>query len=891
MSITLFHQSRVALAVGLLISAIPMFSSVAQAEAVFSYATTPGQLPKAIVPDDYVVHIIPDIQNQTFTGEVTIQVRVLRPTKKIVLNALNLEVQSASLQKSKSNATPTALNAVLDNEKQTLSFALPQELAVGSYSLAIHYSGKINDEPQGLYVDRYTTAAGEKKLLVTQFEATDARRMLPSWDEPVFRASFQLSVDVPASFKAYSNMKSVRTEALADGTQRISFARSPKMASYLLSFTAGELERSTDNLGELDLGIVTTEGKSKNTAYAIASTKQILTYYNDYFGVDFPLPKLDQIAVPGGFSGAMENWGNIIYNESVLLHDAEKSTARNRQGVYEVIAHEVAHQWFGNLVTMAWWDNLWLNEGFASWMGTKVTQHFNQDWQVGLQAHRDREEAMGLDARATSHPIQTPIENESQAASAFDQITYLKGQSFLRMLEAYLGEQPFRQGLRAYMREHQYSNATTADLWKALEKASGKPVAKLAADWTLQAGFPLVTVDATCQNKQRHITFTQQQFRTDSDTPGTRRWSIPVKLSYTQNGKAIGATETLLLKTKTTNIIRSGCDGALTLDPDSTGYFRVEYAEKLLPALSQQLPSLAPNVRLKLLSDTWALVGVKHQPLSAYFSLVSHLGNEHEASVWNEVIGKLAALDKWSQGQPIQAALRDYAIRILRPKLKEIGWDAQAGEDFNQTVLRESLINNLGRFGDKEVIAEAKKRFQAMLLDPASLSPKLVSPVISIVGRYADAAQFDALEKLARNAVSSEEKQRYFFALFTVNDPKLAERALALSLDSSVPQMLAITVLPTVSRAGGHETLAWSFAKDNVDALLNRTTAFHRLQYLGSVAAGSSNASLADELESFGKLHLPEEAKVETHKAAESIRLNAKRKALFVPQIEAALSH
>jgi aminopeptidase N len=663
------------------------------------------------------------------------------------------------------------------------------------------------------------------------------------------------------------------------------------MASYLLSFTAGELERSTGSLGELDLGIVTTEGKSKNTGYAIASTKQILTYYNDYFGVDFPLPKLDQVAVPGGFSGAMENWGNIIYNESLLLHDTEKSTLSNKQEVYKVIAHEVAHQWFGNLVTMAWWDNLWLNEGFASWMGTKVTQHFNQDWRIDLQAHRDREEAMALDARATSHAIQTPIENESQAASAFDQITYLKGQSFLRMLEAYLGEQPFRQGLRAYMQEHKYSNATTADLWKALGKASGKPVAKLAADWTLQAGFPLVTVDATCQNKQRHITFTQQQFRADSDTPGERRWAIPVKLSYTQNGKAIGAGETLLLKEKTTKITRPGCDGALTLDPDSSGYFRVEYSEKLLPALSQQLPSLAPNVRLKLLSDTWALVGIKHQPLSAYFSLVSHLGNEPEANVWIEVIGKLASLDKWSQGQPIQSALREYAIHILQPKLKEIGWNAQAGEDVNQTVLRELLISNLGRFGDKEVIAEAKKRFQAMLLDPASLSPTLLDPVIGIVGKYADTAEFEALEKLAREAVSSEEKERYFSALFSVNDAKLAERTLKLSLDPSVPQMLAMMVLPTVAQADGHETMAWSFAKDNVDALLNRTTAFHRQQYLGMVATASSDPAMADELESFGKLHLPDDAAAETHKAAEIIRLKAKRQALFVPQIEAALAH
>lgn len=887
---TLFTRSSMALTVGLLVSATPLLSTPVHAEAVFSYANTPGQLPKSIVPDDYRVHIVPDIPSQTFKGDVTIQIRVLRPTKTIVLNALNLEVQSASLQKSK-GGTPSALTPNLDSQKQTLRFNLPQTLANGTYQLTIHYSGKINNEPQGLYVDRYRTAAGEKTLLVTQFEATDARRMLPVWDEPVFRASFKLSIDVPANFKAYSNMKAISTDILANGTQRIQFDRTPKMASYLLSFTAGELERSTGNLGELDLGVITTEGKSKNTAYAIESTKQILGYYNDYFGVNYPLPKLDQVAVPGGFSGAMENWGNIIYNESALLHDATKSTARNKQGVYEVIAHEVAHQWFGNLVTMAWWDNLWLNEGFASWMGTKVTQHFNPDWHIGLQAHRDREEAMGLDAQASSHPIQTPIDNESQAASAFDQITYLKGQSFLRMLEAYLGEQPFRQGLRAYMQKHKYSNATTADLWKALEKASGKPIARLAADWTLQAGFPLVSVDASCNNQQRQITFTQQQFRTDSDTPGERRWAIPVKFSYTLPGQTSSTSDIVLLKDKTTKITRPGCDGALMLDPDSSGYFRIEYSEKLLSALSQQLPSLTANVRLKLLSDTWALVGVKHQPLSAYFKLISHLGNEPEAAVWNEVIGKLNALDRWAQGQPAQTALRQYAISILQPKLKELHWDAQAGEDFNQTVLREALISSLGRFGDEEVITEAKKRFAAMLVDPGSLSPKLVGPVISIVGRYADNAQFEALEKLAREATATEEKRRYFSALFSVNDTKLAERALAFSLDPAVPQLMAIGAVPSVAQAAGHESMAWSFAKEHVDVLLNRTTAFQRHRYLGTIIGGSSDAALADELEAFAKLHLPEEASVETHKAAQAIRLNAKRKALFVPQINAALVH
>src|SRR6266566_3266852 len=454
------------------------FPVVMSAEKPFIFEDTPGKLPKNVVPTDYSIRIVPNIDKFAFTGAETVKVKVRSPVRQLVLNALELEIVDASLD---GKSLPKSAIKI-DKEKELLTLTLPSELAPGDHTLALSFSGKINQQGQGLFYMRYqeqgSPAAAEKKIMLgTQFEATDARRFFPCWDEPVFRARFQLSVVVPENWLAVSNMPVENEKKIANGKE-VRFAATPPMSSYLNVFVAGELDFIQSRVGPTQIRVIATKGKAELGRYALEASAEILKYYNDYFGVPYPLPKLDQIALPGGFGGAMENWGGITYFESALLFDPKNSSAETKQIIYEVIAHEMAHMWFGDLVTMAWWDNLWLNEGFASWMGTKCTAHFNPQWEVWLRRNLPRdptrrvgiakEQAMEGDARSTTHPVQQPIATEAEANSAFDDITYKKGQSFLRMLESFLGEEVFRDGIRRYIAAHKYSNTTTADLWNAL---------------------------------------------------------------------------------------------------------------------------------------------------------------------------------------------------------------------------------------------------------------------------------------------------------------------------------------------------------------------------------------------------------------------------------------
>ena len=511
-----------------------IFSNVMSADKPFSFKDTPGKLPKDVVPTDYSIRIVPHIEKLTFTGKETVKLNVLSPVHQLVMNVLELEITDASL-----DGKPLPKSAInIDSEKELLTLALPSELAPGNHTLAFSFSGKINQQGQGLFYIRYqeqgSPAAAEKKIMLgTQFEATDARRFFPCWDEPAFRAHFQLTTVVPENWLAVSNMPIESGKKIAGGKE-VRFAATPPMSSYLNVFVAGELDLIESRSGPTQIRVIATKGKAELGRYALEVTAQILQYYNDYFGVPYPLPKLDQIALPGGFGGAMENWGGITYYESALLFDPKNSSAETKQIIYEVLAHEMAHQWFGDLVTMAWWDNLWLNEGFASWMGTKCTAHFNPQWEVWLRRSvpRDptrrvgiaKEAAMEGDARSTTHPVQQPIATEAEANSAFDDITYKKGQSFLRMLESFLGEEVFRDGIRRYIAAHKYSNTTTADLWNALSEPSKKPIGEIAAGWTAQPGFPVVKVkrerDGKVQLTQERFTV---NFRTRRNSSGKSR--------------------------------------------------------------------------------------------------------------------------------------------------------------------------------------------------------------------------------------------------------------------------------------------------------------------------------------------------------------------------------
>ena len=858
----------------------------AQAEAPFSFAATPGKLPKDVVPIEYKVHVIPDIAKLTFSGKETVNIRVLKTTSKIMLNVLNIEIDSASL--SGKNMTSQSLAPVIDKDEQTLGFALAKPLRPGLYVLDIAYRGAINRGPVGLYYDKYPSPSGEKVLLGTQMEATDARRMLPCWDEPVFRAKFTLSVDLPANLKTFSNTPITKQEKLANGLQRTTFGATPKMASYLIVLVAGELERLVGKQDGVEIGIVTTAGKQGSAAYALSASQQLLHYYNDYFGVAYPLPKLDQIATPGGFGGAMENWGGIVYNEANLLYDPKQNPDSTKQRAYSIIAHETAHQWFGDLVTTAWWDNLWLNEGFASWMAAKATDKFNPDWRIWLAANGEREAAMSLDARKTTHPVQQAVANESQATDAFDVITYQKGQSFLRMLETYLGEDAFRKGIRAYMAKHQYSSTTTADLWAALGKASGKPVAKIASDWTTQPGFPVVMVDAKCEGGKRKITLSQEQFKVGDDTPGNRLWEIPVQIG-TANTTSTSKSDYVLLKTASTIITRPGCEDALVIDPESVGYYRVQYSPPLQAALVAQLSKLSDTARLKVVSDTWALVGGNRLTVADFIALTDKLADEPRLAVWDQVLGDLRSLDDLGIGQPVRAPLRRYAINLLQPKYKTLGWEERTGDSVEVRQMRSAILRALGDFGDAGVIAESRARFQRFVAEPASLSPALVDVVVHLAGRYADQATYDVLAGLAAKAINSEEKFRYYFAMTDALDPKLAEQSLKLSLSATLPPLVTNRVIAAVAQSE-HIEQAWAFAKQNGTALLGTIDGFERNRYFANIVGGSRDAALADDLEAFVKATLPPDAIAEAERTGDAIRTRAKLTPRRLAELGSALA-
>ena len=871
-----FFSARRALAAVLFAAAC-----YANAEAPFSFASTPGKLPKDVIPVQYAAHLVPDVVANTFLGSEAIEIDVLKATSRIVLNAAGLAVDSASL--SGKAIGQRKLEPILDEQQQTLSFTLAEPLAPGRYQLALKFHGTINREARGLFYLRYKAGAADQTLIATNMEPSDARRLMPLWDEPSFRANFKLTVDLPASFKAYSNTPVETQEKIEGGLQRIAFRLTPKMPSYLLVLVAGQFERSIARQDGVEIGVVTTAGKQASTAFVLDSSKDLLRYYNKYFGVPYPLPKLDHIAIPGGFNGAMENWGAIVYSEAGLLYDAKTSPERVKLESFTTNAHEMAHQWFGNLVTMAWWDNLWLNEGFASWMSTKASVLLHPEWRAYLAMQAEREHVMNLDARKTTHPIQTPVETEEQAADAFDDITYIKGEAFLHMLEAYLGEAPFRKGIRAYMARHQYSNTTSADLWSALEKASGKPVRKLASDWTTQPGFPLLKVTQACENGRRRITLTQEQYRIDEPVADKLLWSVPLQLSAV-NGKP---WHTLLAGASAT-LFQPGCEGVLVVDPAGVGYFRVQYDSASFDALAAQAGKLPDASRLRLVADTWSLVQGGRGTLEGYTKLLSRYGDEPRLAVWNVVLGSFATLDALAKGGPERALVQRRLIALAAPRFARLGWGERRGEAADDRQLRPLLASALARAGHAGAAAEARAQLKRYLADPASVQPSMLDFAFDMGARDADPALYEELARRALKTESANERERLIRALTSVRDVALVKRTLQLALSPALPAQITTQIVPAVAQLG-QVAEAWRFATANREALMKDQDSVGRNSWFPSLMGRSSNAADAAELERYVAEHFGADAQVEAQRVAHEIRTRAAQKEALMPQVRAVL--
>ncbi|MGC9953123.1 MAG: M1 family metallopeptidase [Rhizomicrobium sp.] len=828
-------------------------------------------LPVDVAPLRYEISVVPDAAAMTFTGAVKIDIEVLQQTSRIELNAAELTFSHVALS---GVAGQPQVSFDTAHETSTLTFAAP--IALGRYVLSIDYAGKINDNAAGLFYLDYDTAEGRKRALFTQFENSDARRFVPCWDEPARKATFTLSATVPADEMAVSNMPVATRKTLGGGLDRVRFAETPKMSSYLLFFGLGDFERISRPVNGVDVGVIVKRGDTAEAQYALDAASHILPYYEDYFGVKYPLPKLDLVAGPGQsqFFGAMENWGAIFFFERDLLIDPKISTEADKRGVTITVAHEMAHQWFGDLVTMDWWDDIWLNEGFASWMEYKATDRFNPQWNVWLRSLGSKEAAMRIDARAGTHPIIQPIVDVLQANEAFDTITYSKGQSVIRMLENYIGENAFRAGVRAYMKAHAYGNTVTDDLWKELDKTAPSPISGVAHDFTLQAGVPLIRVTTT----RRGIHLTQDRLAADETGSAATVWRVPVV------EKALGG------KSEWRGLVSRPADiavakGALPIvNAGQAGYFRTLYDKRLSARLAAHFRALAPADQLGLLGDGRALGYSGYQPLANLLALTSQARPAMNPQVLADVAGQIAELDTLYRGLPGRAAFRAYGLSVLRPLFAKIRWSAKPGEDANASLLRMALLAALNRLDDPKAIAKARRYFTVYVKNPARLSGDLRSSVLSIVAAHADAATWEQLHALAKNAQSSLEKRQFYALLGAVHDRALAERALDLALSDEAPVTMRPAVVDSV--AAYYPEMAFDFTEAHFDAINTMLEPDSRNEFAPQLAQSSTDPAMIAKLEAFAGAHIPATARQATVKAEAAIAYAAMVRAKRLPEID-----
>ena len=849
------------------------------ATSVTASAAAPDRivLPDDVVPTHYGISIVPDATKLTFTGSVNIDIDVKQATKTIVLNAADLAFKHVSLK-----GVAKAPVVIFDTQQETATLTFASPVSAGKHVLSIDYTGKINQHAAGLFALDYDTAAGSKRALFTQFENSDARRFVPSWDQPDPKATFSLTATVPADLMPLSNMPIAKTVKLSKGMQRVSFAETPKMSSYLLFFGLGDFERITNEVNGVEVGVVVKRGDTDKAKYALDAASHILPFYEDYFGVKYPLPKLDLIAGPGQsqFFGAMENWGAIFYFERDLLIDPRISTQDDQRQVYEVIAHEMAHQWFGDLVTMDWWDGIWLNEGFASWMEVKATDHFHPEWKVWLEALNSKEAAMRVDARAGTHPIITPIRDVLQADQAFDTITYEKGESVIRMLEVYVGADAFRDGVRAYIKAHTYGNTVTDDLWRELDKTAPMPVTQVAHEFTLQAGIPLIRVGATATG----IHLTQDRFAVDDSAKAGGAWHVPVTVA------SVGGTvlwQGLVSADKPADVAVSAGTVAV-INAGQAGYFRTLYDAASLAKVAGNFQVLQPADQIGILNDSRALGYAGYEPLSDFLALTKRVTPDMPPHVIEDVTGRLDQLNFLYEGLPGQAAFQAYARSVLDPVLAKLGWEAVPGEDQNSAVLRTTVILVLGNLNDPAVIAEARKRFATYVKDPTSLTPDLRRDVLRIVAEYADAATWDQIHTLAKDAKSNLEKRELYVLLGTTLDKDLAAKALDLSLTDEMP----VTSRPGMPSAvsAHHTDMAVDFVAAHADFFDSLLEPDNRAGYLPRIASQSRDLGTLQKIDDYAAKRIPEDARGVVVRAESTIRENAGVRSARLPDVDAWLA-
>ena len=758
----------------------PFGVAAALAILIFSF---PGivfgqRLPTTVIPTHYTLKLAPDLKAATFSGEESIDVNLQQPTRSITLNAIEITFQSVTILSNGSQQTGTVS---LDADKQQATFTFPDTVPAGNATIKIRYTGILNNELRGFYLSK----TARRNYAVTQFEATDARRAFPCFDEPAFKAIYDISLVIDSADTAISNTP-IATDTPGPGADKhtLVFDTTPKMSTYLVAFLVGDFQCTSGREDDVDIRVCATPDKVGETAFALGIAKFALHYYDNYFGIHFPLKKLDFIGIPDFEAGAMENFGAITFRETDLLVDPKTAPISTQKNAALAITHEMAHQWFGDLVTMQWWDNIWLNEGFATWMENKPVAAMHPEWNIPEVVAGDEQNTLDIDAQPTTRAIRARADTPAEINQMFDGIAYGKASDVLLMVENYLGEETFRKGVHAYLSAHEYGNATAEDFWNAQTATSHKPVDKIMESFVAQPGEPILTFGTPADGSPRRVSVAQKRFfLSPSIRPDpAQKWTAAGML---QNCRCPG------LRTACSRDIEPAATPAAGLffsNATGKGYYRSAYAPAQYADLVTHAESdLTPPERISLLGDEWAQVRANNATVGDYLNLVAALKSDPSAEVFSIAAGRIETItDKVASTKEERDELAHWLQRNFAPAYAKLGPPAP-GESPNTLELRAQLLALLVDHGhDTDLKSDARKIADQFLDDPAAVDPTLAQAALEAATENGDAALFDRLQKIYETSTDPDMQETALRLLVQFDNPELLERGLEYSVSSKV---------------------------------------------------------------------------------------------------------
>jgi len=777
-------------------------------------------LPKNVRPINYKIFLFPDLEKFTFEGEVDIELNVNDDSTEIITNAYDMTVHSASVTDVASMQKQDATNIELDSEAQTLKLSFANALKKGSKAkLSIKFTGNLNNEMDGFYRSEYTDSNGQKKYMaVTQFESVYARRSFPCWDEPAIKATFDIKIRAEVEKTTLSNMPIIKEEKVTINGKEykdVTFDTTPIMSTYLVAYIVGELDyvetvsnpTAPAEAKPIKVRVYTLKGEADQGKYSAEVTARVLEYFSEYFDIPYPLPKMDLVAIPDFEAGAMENWGLVTFRTVALLFDEKKSSVASKERVCTTVAHELAHQWFGNLVTIEWWSDLWLNEGFATFVGTLATDHLHPDWKIFTSFVVDElQSALNLDGLRSSHPVQVEINKATEVDQIFDQISYEKGATIIRMLNACLTEEKFMDGIRIYLKRHQYGNTLTKDLWKALSESSGIDVEALMGSWIKDVGYPVVTIENCKQeNNECTLDLTQKRFISSGDmTPEEEAkyatWWIPLGIT-THNSPSKPLDKIFTEKKQTVTVpYPEGNNKFIKLNFNETGMYRVKYPKDVLDTIGKTIKAgyennevIGVSDRIGIISDIFALAKNGTEQTSNALDLLQYFDKETDYNVLLQIYSKVYELKSvWYNKNPkFLEALNKLVLKIFSPLAEKYGFEYSPNESYLESRTRTLVLRVAGLYGDKKVIDEAIRRLELYIKgDNEILNPNIrkLAYTLALSNTTGERAEkfYDDIFNIYQTNEIADQRLMALQSLGSAKDPKLVQRTLDLALNTEL---------------------------------------------------------------------------------------------------------